>query len=105
VLDKRVLSPFSNLLPRQDLLSVLIQEFSLQTHGLTDSLHSSPLFGDWNSLSPTDLPFGAKLWSEPKNLFGSNAFFFHGLTRGSAPVRQAMNRERPARKGGGCVRE
>jgi len=78
VLDNRVLSPFSNLLPRQDLLSVLIQEFSLQTHGLTDSLHSSPLFGDWNSLSPTDLPFGAKLWSEPKNLFGSNAFFFHG---------------------------
>ncbi len=78
VLDNRVLSPFSNLLPRQDLLSVLIQEFSLQTHGLTDSLHSSPLFEDWNSLSPTDLPFGAKLWSEPKNLFGSNAFFFHG---------------------------
>src|SRR6185503_11449026 len=71
VLDNRKVSPFSNLLPRPDLLSLLIQEFSLQTHGLTDSLHSSPLFADWNSLSPTDVSFGAKLWMEPKNLQGS----------------------------------
>jgi hypothetical protein len=78
VLDNRKVSPFSNLLPRPDLLSLLIQEFSLQTHGLTDSLHSSPLFADWNSLSPTDVSFGAKLWMEPKNLHGSNIFFFHG---------------------------
>ena len=62
VLDNRKVSPFSNLLPRPDFLSLLIQEFSLQTHGLTDSLHSSPLFADWNSLSPTDASFGAKLW-------------------------------------------
>ncbi len=78
VLDSRRISPFSNLLPRQDLLALLIQEFSLQTHGLTDSLHSSPLFQDWNSLNAVDVPFGAKLWTKPKDLHGSNLFLFHG---------------------------
>ena len=69
---------FLDLPPRQDLLSLLIQEFSLQTHGLTDSLHFLPLFEDWNSLSPIDVPFGAKLWTEPKNLHGCNVFVYHG---------------------------
>src|SRR6185312_6066331 len=44
----------------------------------TDFLQLSAFFEDWNPFSPADFAFGAKLWSEPKNLFGSNAFFFHG---------------------------
>ena len=64
--------------PRHDLLNTLIQELSLQTQGLTDSLHISPLFSDWTSVRAVDVPFGAKLWSTSSFHQGSNTFFFHG---------------------------
>ena len=47
-------------------------------HGLTDSLHVSPLFEEWSSVCPEDVPFGAKLWSDVNLHQGSNVFFFHG---------------------------
>ena len=45
---------------RQDLLVLLIQAFSLQSQGLTDSWSFSPLFGDWTSINSYDEPFGGK---------------------------------------------
>ena len=69
---------FASRLPRQDLLSILIQDLSLEMHGFTDSLHVSPLFENWSSVNKSDLPFGAKLWTDPEMHRGSNAFFFHG---------------------------
>ena len=47
VMEYRGSSPFCNNLPRQDLLTLLINDLNLQTHGFTDSLHFSPLFEDW----------------------------------------------------------
>lgn len=78
VLQNRVTSPFCTPFPRQDLLCVLIQELSLETHAFTDSLHFSPLFENWSSIDSADLPFGGKLWTEPTMHRGLNAFFFHG---------------------------
>src|SRR3954452_21334920 len=47
---------------RRDLVSLLIRSFTLQTQGLTDSWSFCPLFDDWTSVNPCDVPFGAKLW-------------------------------------------
>ena len=78
ILDSRELSLFNSTTPRQDFLNTLIHEFSIQMHGLTDSLHVSPLFEEWSSVCPEDVPFGAKLWSDVNLHQGSNVFFFHG---------------------------
>ena len=78
VLDSRELSPFYSTTPRQDLLCILIHELSIQMHGLTDSLHVSPLFEEWSSVCPADVSFGAKLWIDANMHQGSNVFFFHG---------------------------
>jgi hypothetical protein len=59
-------------------MDIPIQELSLQTQGLTDSLHFSPLFEEWTSVRAVDVPFGAKLWSTSSFHQGSNTFFFHG---------------------------
>src|SRR5579871_3922955 len=78
VLDNRVLSPFSSPLPRADLLNILIQELSLEVHGLSDSLHVSPLFEEWSAVCPVDVAFGAKIWANSDMHQGSNVFLFHG---------------------------
>ena len=62
--------------PRNDLVNVLIQELTLQTHGLTGALHYCSLFEEWSSTDPLDVPFGASLWSTSDNVKGSNSFFF-----------------------------
>lgn len=54
ILDSRELSLFNSTTPRQDFLNTLIHEFSIQMHGLTDSLHVSPLFEEWSSVCPED---------------------------------------------------
>jgi hypothetical protein len=61
---------------RQDLLSLLIQSFALQTQGFTDSWNYSPLFGEWTSIYSEDVPFGARLWSTTTMHEGCNAFFY-----------------------------
>ena len=61
---------------RQELLALLIQEFSLQTQGFTDSWSFSPLFGDWTSINSFDEPFGGKLWVTATMHEGGNVFFF-----------------------------
>jgi len=61
---------------RQDLLALLIQAFSLQTQGFTDSWSFSPLFGDWTSINSFDEPFGGKLWVTATMHEGGNSFFF-----------------------------
>ena len=45
---------------RNDLLALLIQAFTLQTHGFTDSVNFSTLFEDWTSINRDDVPFGAR---------------------------------------------
>ena len=64
---------------RQDLLSVLIQAFALQMQGFTDSWNYSPLFGEWTSIHPEDVPF-ARLWSTATMHEGRNASFSKPLT-------------------------
>ena len=44
--------------------------------GFTDSWNYSPLFGEWTSIHPEDVPFGARLWSTATMHEGRNAFFF-----------------------------
>ena len=80
LMENRDQSPFYENLPGHDLLNILIKDLSLQTHGLTDSLHFSPLFEDWTSVNPIDLPFGAKLWADTSLHVhqGTNTFMFHG---------------------------
>jgi hypothetical protein len=80
MMENRDQSPFYENLPGHDLLNILIKDLSLQTHGLTDSLHFSPLFEDWTSVNPLDLPFGAKLWADTSLHVhqGTNTFMFHG---------------------------
>ena len=78
VMENRMTSPHVSSLPRNDLLSILIHELSLQTQGFTDSLHFSPLFENWTSVNAVDVSFGAKLWTDPKMHHGGNVFFFHG---------------------------
>ena len=60
---------------RKDLVSLLIRSFTLQTQGLTDSWSFCPLFDDWTSVNPCDVPFGARLWTERTMHEGCNAFF------------------------------
>src|SRR4051812_38578940 len=55
---------------RKDLVSLLIRSFTLQSQGLTDSWSFYPLFDDWTSVNPCDVPFGARLWT------GCDVFFF-----------------------------
>src|SRR5882757_6014508 len=62
--------------PRKDLVSILIQDLTLQTHGLTGALHYCSLFEEWSSTDPLDVPFGASLWSTSDTLKGSNSFLF-----------------------------
>jgi len=78
VMEYRGSSPFCDNMPRQDLLTLLINDLNLQTHGFTDSLHFSPLFEDWTSVNTIDLPFGAKLWTDISTHHGTNTFMFHG---------------------------
>ena len=73
LLSNRGSSPYSQL--RQDLLALLVQAFSLQTHAFTDSWNFSPLFGDWTSINSHDVPFGSKLWFTATMHEGCNAFF------------------------------
>ena len=60
---------------RDDLVSLLIRTFTLQTQGLTDSWNFCPLFDDWTSVNPYDVPFGARLWATITMHEGCNAFF------------------------------
>ena len=61
---------------RQDLVSMLIQVFSLHTQGLTDSWNFSPLFGDWTSANVDDALVGGRVWSTENMHEGCNALFF-----------------------------
>ena len=62
--------------PRQDLLALLAQTFTLQTHAFTDILNFSPLFDDWTSINEPDTAFGAKLWRSTSLHSGRNSFLF-----------------------------
>ena len=62
---------------RHDLIALLTQIFVLQMHGFTDILNCSPIFEEWTSINPSDVPFGAKLWESSLLHAGTNAFFFH----------------------------
>src|SRR5579862_3701210 len=48
----------SKIAPRNELLVILRQELTLQTHCLTDPLHFSPLFAEWMSSHPCGSAFG-----------------------------------------------
>jgi hypothetical protein len=60
---------------RKDLVSLLIRAFTLQTHGLTDSWSFCPLFDEWTSVNPCDVPFGARLWTTRTMHGGCTVFF------------------------------
>ena len=61
---------------RHDLVALLAQIFTLQTHAFTDILNFSPLFDDWTSVNESDTAFGAKLWRTPSLHSGRNSFIF-----------------------------
>jgi hypothetical protein len=73
LVSNRMTSPYQL---RQDLVSMLIQVFTLHTQGFTDSWNFSPLFGEWTSANVDDVPFGCKLWASENMHEGCNAFLF-----------------------------